>query len=262
MLLVDDHEAIRQGLRHILDLETDIHVVGEASDGQEALAKIHSMSPDIILMDLRMPTMGGLDAMRLLKHKGLLQKVLVVSIYRQFFIQALELGVGGYLDKDVRRDELVGAIRRVHQGELVLGSTLWLSLGEAERTVEELRKMVESKRTPVDGGVIVELQLKPPMHPGQLLSFWARLQREQDTEVVDMEGTPASGMLLRFVTPSIRPFRDFLSGMSEVAEVREEAVFRDVGRPSQREIAVMSAKGSDLVFRIALKSQSTPGQTP
>ena len=254
VLVVDDHEVMRQGLRRVLELEPDMHVVGEASDGQEALNLVQSLSPDIILMDLKMPTMSGLEAMQRLKRLGSIRKVIVLSFYGEYFIQALELGVGGYLVKDVRRDELVGAIRLVHQGELVLGTTLWPSLGQAERTVSELQEVVKNKSKPVDGGVIVELRFESPVQPAQFFAFLGRLQRDQDSEIVDMVGKLDSEILLRTVLPSIRLFRDFLSQVPEVAAVEEEAVSRDVGGPFQHEAAYQPARVSDFRFRITLKS--------
>ena len=139
VLLVDDHELAREGLQRVLDMEPDIQVVGHASDGGEAVAKVQTLSPDVILMDIKMPTINGLEATRRLKGLGLSGKVIVLSFIGEYLAQAIEAGAGGYLTKDVKRDELVKAIRRVHQGELVLGTGLMSNPKVGERLVERLQ---------------------------------------------------------------------------------------------------------------------------
>ena len=118
VLLVDDHPMARGGLHRFLDIEPDINLVGEAANGEEAMEKVVELSPDVILMDVRMPTMNGLEATRLLKDRG--RKVIVMSFIDEYLDQAIEAGAYGYLTKDVDGDELVDAIRRVHRGEMVL----------------------------------------------------------------------------------------------------------------------------------------------
>ncbi len=118
VLLADDHELARQGLRRVLELEQDLEVVGEASSAEEALELVASLSPDIVLMDIKMPTSNGLEATREIKKRGLVGEVIILSMYDEYLTQAIEAGAGGYLVKDVRREELVNTIRRVHKGEM------------------------------------------------------------------------------------------------------------------------------------------------
>ena len=139
VLLVDDHEVTRSGVRRMLELEDDLEVVGEASSGEEVPSLAQSLSPDIILMDLQMASMNGLDTTRLLKQRQLPGEVLVFSFYAEYLPHALEAGAGGYLLKDVRREELVESIRRVHRGELVIASSIKSTPGATEAALKHLQ---------------------------------------------------------------------------------------------------------------------------
>ena len=139
VFLVDDHEVAREGLRRMLELEQDVEVVGEAAGAEEALDKLESISPDVILMDIKMPTINGLEATRMLKERGVAAAIIIVSLHAEYLAEALEAGAGGYLVKDLKRAELVSAIRRVTQGELVLGGSLLNSPEITQNALSYLR---------------------------------------------------------------------------------------------------------------------------
>jgi len=141
VLLVDDHDLLRDGLRRVLGMEPDIEVVGEAADGDEVIGKVRALSPDIIIIDVKMPKLNGIEATRLLKASGLGGRVIVLSLFDEYLADAIEAGVGGYLTKEVKREELVNAIRRVHQGALVLGSSLMANPKVNELMVKRLREI-------------------------------------------------------------------------------------------------------------------------
>ena len=122
VFLVDDHEMAREGLRRML--ESDIQVVGEAAGAEEALLQVEMLTPDVILMDIKMPTLNGLEATHLFKERNVAAEIVIPSLHSEYLAQAVEAGAAGYLVKDVKRDELVDAIRRIHQGELVLGRSV------------------------------------------------------------------------------------------------------------------------------------------
>ena len=124
VLLIDDHDLVRHGLRRMLELEEDLMVVGEASNVEDGIRQVESLSPDIILMDIQMPAVNGLQATQWLRKKGLSRKVIILSLYEEYLPEAIEAGAGGYLVKGVKREELVSAIRRVNKGEMVLASAL------------------------------------------------------------------------------------------------------------------------------------------
>lgn len=123
VLLVDDHEYVREGLRHMLELHSEIKVVGEAASGQEALGLVDSLAPDIVLMDIQMPGMNGLAATRHIKQKATCQ-VIMLSLWDEHMAQAMEAGARGYLTKDIKQKELASAISRAHSGEWVTSRSL------------------------------------------------------------------------------------------------------------------------------------------
>ena len=135
LMIVDDHPVVRDGLRGMLAGDPDLDVVGDASDGAEALDLVDSLRPDVILMDLRMPRLGGAAAIKALAERGSEAKVLVLTTYDtdRDVVPALEAGATGYLLKDAPRDELVRAIHAAARGESVLAPSV------ATRLVSQLR---------------------------------------------------------------------------------------------------------------------------
>ena len=142
VFLVDDHEMAREGLRRMLELEQDIQVVGEAANAGEALLQVEMLTPDVILMDIKMPTLNGLEATRLFKERNVSAEIVILSLHGEYLAQAVEAGAAGYLVKDVKRDELVDAIRRINQGELVLGSSVLNSPEITESALGYLRDLL------------------------------------------------------------------------------------------------------------------------
>ncbi|MEO6456734.1 MAG: response regulator transcription factor [Chloroflexia bacterium] len=122
VVLVDDHAIVRQGLRTYLGLQTDIEVVGEASDGREALAKVRETLPDIVLMDLVMPNVDGVEATRQVTALSPSTRVIVLTSFSEDekVFASIKAGAQGYLMKDVLPQDLVRAIRTVHRGEAQL----------------------------------------------------------------------------------------------------------------------------------------------
>jgi DNA-binding NarL/FixJ family response regulator len=118
LLLVDDQSLICQGLAAVLNQEDDLEVVGSAENGQMAIAQVKALQPDVVLMDIRMPVMTGIEATRLLAEQFPEVKVLVLSTFDddRDIAQSVRAGAKGYLLKDMPAPELVGAIRLVHRG--------------------------------------------------------------------------------------------------------------------------------------------------
>jgi DNA-binding NarL/FixJ family response regulator len=135
LLLVDDHPVVRDGLRGMCESEPDFRVVGEASDGVEAVALAKELTPDVVLMDLRMPGGSGVEAIAALATAGSSANVLVLTTYDtdRDIMAALDAGATGYLLKDAPRDELFGAIRAAAAGESVLSPAV------ATRVVSRVR---------------------------------------------------------------------------------------------------------------------------
>ena len=122
VLLVDDHALMREGLKQLLELEEDIHVVGEAVDGFDALYKIRQLRPEVVLLDIRMPMIDGIAVTRQITHEfpSIAVIILTISPDHQQMLQAMRNGARGYLLKSVSSQELTQAIRTVHQGGVLI----------------------------------------------------------------------------------------------------------------------------------------------
>jgi DNA-binding NarL/FixJ family response regulator len=139
LLIVDDHPVVRDGLRGMFAGDPGFEVLGEAADGAEALALAESLRPDVVLMDLRMPGVDGVTAIRQLSERANPARVLVLTTYETDadVVPALAAGATGYLLKDSPRAELFRAVRAVHRGESVLAPSV------ATRLVSQLRTPVQ-----------------------------------------------------------------------------------------------------------------------
>lgn len=126
VLIADDHTIVRSGVRLLLEAEADMEVVGEALDGREALDLAESLQPDVVLMDITMPEMDGLEATREIKTSFPQIKVLVLTMHRsdEYFFEMLKAGASGYILKGAKTSELINAVRVVQQGEIFLYPTM------------------------------------------------------------------------------------------------------------------------------------------
>ena len=122
ILIVDDHPVVRQGLRTFLDLQEDLTVVGEAETGQDAVVKVQELLPEVVLLDLVMPDLDGIEAARQIRNVSPSTKVIVLTSYAEDekIFPAIKAGAAGYLLKDVEPAELAEGIRRVQRGEGLL----------------------------------------------------------------------------------------------------------------------------------------------
>lgn len=122
VVLVDDQTLVREGIRSLLKLSSAVQVIGEAVDGSDALQLIESKNPDVVLMDLRMPKMNGIEAIKQLRANQINTPVIILTTFddHQLVLQGLQAGAMGYLLKDVSLDNLVAAIKTVHNGETIV----------------------------------------------------------------------------------------------------------------------------------------------
>ncbi len=130
VLLVDDHDLVRDGYQRMLAREPDLEVVGEASNGREAVERCRKLRPDLVLMDVRMPEMDGLEATRRIKGELPTTSVLVVTTYDNpdYLFEAIEAGAAGYVLKDATKNQLISAVRRTLNGESPLNQELAMRL--------------------------------------------------------------------------------------------------------------------------------------
>jgi len=143
VLLADDHTIFRKGLREIIDRQSDMTVVGEAKDGVEAVNKAEELTPDIILMDIKMPILDGVKATRLIMGQDQQVDIVMLTMYRddEYVFEALKAGAQGYLLKDAGLDELLEAIRRVRRREPVIDSSI------AGRVLVEFCKLTRAQES-------------------------------------------------------------------------------------------------------------------
>lgn len=134
VLLVDDHKLVRTGIRLILEETPDIRIAAEASSGEEAVRLARELKPDVILMDVNMPGIGGLEATRKLHAYDAALKVIAVTVHASepFPLRLLEAGAQGYLTKDCAADEVVTAVRKVHGGERYITASIAQQLALAK----------------------------------------------------------------------------------------------------------------------------------
>jgi DNA-binding NarL/FixJ family response regulator len=135
VLLVDDHAIMRDGIRALLSLQDDIEIVGEASEGKEAIEKTRLLYPDVVVMDIAMPGMDGLEATRRITKQYPKTKVLVLTQYdnKEYILSAVKAGSAGYVPKRALGSELVSAIRAVYRGDSYLYPSAAMALVEDYR---------------------------------------------------------------------------------------------------------------------------------
>jgi len=141
VLLVDDQPLVREGIRRMLELENDIRVVGEARSGEEAIVKAKDLDPDVILMDIKMSGMSGIEATRQLKAQGCAANIIILTVYDDKYLgQCAEAGAVGYLLKDITREDLVKAIELANGGQSPFAPSVASSL------LKQFTKMVAVNR--------------------------------------------------------------------------------------------------------------------
>jgi len=177
IVLVDDHEIVRRGLRRMLELEKDIKVVADCANANEAFSQVEKLSPDIILMDIKMPEVNGVEATRVLKEKKPACKIIMLTLYDEYIVQSLEAGADGYLLKDARCTELTQAIRQVYQ---------------SKRPQEECGELVEE----------VDLVLPPSADIAKVMAFIVQVEKMLGASIRQTIGSKERGTV---VTALLQP---------------------------------------------------------
>jgi two-component system response regulator NreC len=203
ILVCDDHTILRDGIRLLLNAQPDMEVVGEAADGHEAVKKARSLKPDIILMDIAMPELNGLEATRQIRRDNPDARVLVLTMYEsdEYIARMLETGVLGYVLKKMAGSELVHAIYAINQGEAFLYPSI------TKRLVEDYLRRVETgqERASFNGLTDRErevLQLITEGHHNQqiaqILNLSVRTVQNHRAHIMEKLGMHDRGELIKY----------------------------------------------------------------
>lgn len=126
VLIADDHKMVREGLRRILEFDGEIQVIDEADNGEECINKIRSSKPDIVLLDINMPVMNGIEALQEIRKKKLKTKVIILTVHNEieYLLKAVDIGIDGYVLKDSDAHELIRAVTSVYEGDKFIQPSL------------------------------------------------------------------------------------------------------------------------------------------
>ena len=146
IMITDDHSMIREGLKSLLELDDDIKVIAEAVDGRDCLDKLDVYKPDVLLLDINMPNMNGLEVLKELKARKSKVKVLVLTVHNEteYLMKAVDIGINGYVLKDSESAELKKAIRAIMDGETYIQPSLIPALNAKRLERNEEEEKIES----------------------------------------------------------------------------------------------------------------------
>ena len=179
-MLAEDQNLVREGLRNLLQLSETIEVVGEVTDGSEVLEGLQKYQPDVLLTDIRMPKMSGIDALQAMQEQGITTPAIILTTFddHQLVLEGMQAGAKGYLLKDVSLESLVNAIEKVHAGETLVQPAI------TERILKGLSTMAREEAEP---------ELQEELSPKELevlrLMAGGYSNREISTAIHKSEGT-------------------------------------------------------------------------
>jgi NarL family two-component system response regulator LiaR len=209
ILIVDDHAVVREGLRTFLELQDGLQVVGEAADGEQAIVEAEALAPDVILMDLVMPRLDGVGAMRELRIRAPAARVIVLTSFLddERLLPAIRAGAAGYLLKDVEPSELARAVRAARDGDAILDPTVAARVVQAfadgsaptaplrlTRREHEVLKLIAQGRS--NKRIAYELEISEKTvktHVGHLLAKLGVADRTQAALLAVREGLVEAG---------------------------------------------------------------------
>jgi len=221
ILLVDDHQVVRDGLQRMLEQEEDLSIVGQGADSEETFEQIDKLSPDVVLLDIKMPGMDGIELTRQVKQRHPSCNIIMLTLYDQYLTQAMEAGANGYLLKDIKAQELAQAIRDVHNGKVVTSESLKSSTEPSCESRQEKKTEYRSRNMVEE----VQIVLPPPVEAGQLMRLSGRVENSLDSRVLQMIGGWQEGTVMTVILNNIMTLEEILDTfeiMPEVIEVGEE----------------------------------------
>jgi len=215
VLLVDDHQVVRDGLQHMLEQENDLEVIGQGADSEETFRQIEKLRPDVILMDIKMPGVDGIELTRQVKRKYPACNIIMLTLFDQYFSQAMEAGASGYLLKDIKSKELANAIRQVNNGQIVTSN----SMHQKDRFLPEAERVQIEANNP---DIIEELQMiiPPPVEANQLMRLSGRVESSLNSRVLQVIGSWEEGTIMTIALDKSSTLPSILEILREIPEVQ------------------------------------------
>ncbi len=248
ILVVDDHQVVREGLWHLLGQEEDMEFVGQAANSEEALFQLEMLSPNIILMDIKMPGVDGIELTRRVKQKQPACNVIMLTLYDEYLTQAIEAGAKGYLLKDIKREELAQAIRQVHHGEVVISESI-KSKTHFDYEERRSKKAEEGSSTMVEE---LQLVLPPPVEANQLMRFAGRTEETLRSHVLQVVGSWQEGTVMTVVLNKAISLADILNKFGNMPEVEATGE-----KPLTGEISPKLFKQAEAIPRLKNRPRKT-----
>jgi len=220
ILLVDDHQVVREGLQHMLEQEEDMEVVGQSANSEEALLQVEIFSPHIVLMDIKMPGVDGIELTRQLREKLPSCNIIMLTLYDEYLAEAIEAGAVGYLLKDAKRAELTQAIRQVHHGEVVISESITAQprIEYEERFGKKAKgSLLQERGSPMPEEV--QMVIPPPVDANQLIKFVSRVEEMLQSRMLQMVGSWKGDTAITIVLPKPTPLANILNKLGEMSEV-------------------------------------------
>ncbi len=206
ILLVDDQEVVRRGVRAMLEQERDMEIVGDCASAEEAMAQAERLSPDIVLIDIRMPGMNGIEACRRLKGNGLPCNVIMLTLYEEHLVDALKAGAAAYLPKDIKRGELLQTIRQVYGNEPLIDER------DGSAKIED-----------------IDLVILPPADAGQVLGFLDQVQQTLGASILQTVGSWDRGTTIAMALECPTSLTHILDKLEEMPDVEKADEKRRAG---------------------------------
>lgn len=212
ILIVDDHQVVRDGLQGMLEQEPDFEVVGQSGTADSTLENIRELKPDIVLMDIKMPGVDGIELTRRVMAEDSSCNVVMLTLYDEYLQQALEAGAKGYILKDVKSVELSNAIRKVYSGQVVVSDSL---AAAAAFNQEENNNVALDENF---GDMVEELQLvlSPPVEANQLMRFAGNTEKSLQSRVMQMVGDWQEGTVMTVVLQSRTELNEVINTLREI----------------------------------------------
>ena len=264
ILLVDDHQVVREGLQHMLKQEEDMEVVGQSANGEEALSQVAMLSPNIILMDIKMPGVDGIELTRQLKEKQPFCNVIMLTLYDEYLAEAIEAGAVGYILKDAKRAELTQAIRQVHHGETVISESI-----KGQPRIDYNVKKTKGSLPQGPGDLMpeeIQMIIPPPIDANQLVRFISQVEEMLQSRMLQMVGSWRGDTAITIALPKPTPLEDILNklgGMPEVVTIGEELPAGEIDPGLFKKAAAMpklTTRTRKAIF-VTLTNDESEGQT-